>query len=86
MLYAKSSNDAINFSNWDLVIDNYSVKNSIEFLIVHWIFWLIVAVYLDQVVPNEFGKKRHPLFPFIYLRNKIKDLFNINKMNSIHTE
>jgi ATP-binding cassette subfamily A (ABC1) protein 3 len=29
---------------------------------VNIIIFGLLAVYLDQVIPNEFGKKRHPLF------------------------
>ena len=36
-------------------------------MIGHAIFWPIIALYLDQVFPNDFGAKRHPLFfiPFL---------------------
>jgi len=30
--------------------------------IINAIFYLILTWYLDQVIPNEWGAKRHPLF------------------------
>jgi hypothetical protein len=30
--------------------------------VLNIIFYLILAWYLDQVIPNEWGAKRHPLF------------------------
>ena len=31
-------------------------------LIVSAFFWTLLALYLDEVVPNEMGSHRHPLF------------------------
>jgi len=31
-------------------------------LLSHFIIWLVLALYSDQVFPNEFGHKKHPLF------------------------
>jgi ATP-binding cassette subfamily A (ABC1) protein 3 len=29
---------------------------------VNMFFWMFLSLYLDQVFPNEFGQKKHPLF------------------------
>jgi ATP-binding cassette subfamily A (ABC1) protein 3 len=47
---------------------------------VNIIFFLILGVYLDQVFPNEFGKKKHPLF-FIKCFFKNKEV--VNRKNSV---
>lgn len=31
-------------------------------------FYLVLGIYLDQVFPNEFGQKKHPLFFLHWLR------------------
>jgi len=30
--------------------------------VLNILFYLIMGVYLDQVFPNEWGMKKHPLF------------------------
>lgn len=52
----------ITFSNYETEIGNYSVKTAYDFMILNMFFWMFLALYLDQVFPNEFGQKKHPLF------------------------
>ena len=41
---------------------NYKVTTCYLMLLLNIIVFLILGIYLDQVFPNEFGKKKHPLF------------------------
>jgi ATP-binding cassette subfamily A (ABC1) protein 3 len=34
------------------------------------VFYLLFGLYLDQVFPNEFGKKKHPLFFLFCLKRE----------------
>jgi hypothetical protein len=45
-------------------INEYVIGYAILSFIFNIIFYLILTWYLDQVVPNEFGAKKHPLFCF----------------------
>lgn len=38
--------------------------------IVNIVFYFFMAVYLDLVFPNEWGKKKHPLFCIPYFNRK----------------
>ena len=44
------------------MIDNYSMSMAYGMYIVNLITYIILALYLDQVFPNEWGNKKHPLF------------------------
>ena len=43
-------------------INNYAIGTALASFILNAIFYLILTWYLDQVFPNEWGAKRHPLF------------------------
>lgn len=43
-------------------INGYAVSTSIGFFILNIAFYGLSFIYLDQVFPNEFGRKKHPLF------------------------
>jgi hypothetical protein len=40
----------------------YVIGYAIISFVLNAIFYLILTWYLDQVIPNEWGAKRHPLF------------------------
>lgn len=40
-------------------------------LLVDCILWFFVGVYLEAVLPKEFGQRRHPLF-CLFKRKRIK--------------
>lgn len=61
MLYAQSSQITPTFG---LEINNYVIGYAIASFIFNIVFYLILTWYLDQVVPNEWGAKKHPLFCF----------------------
>jgi len=54
------------------------------FLFGHLVFWTVFALYLDQVFPNEFGSKKHPLFFIKYFFNnkQSKDYAKVNQVIS----
>jgi ATP-binding cassette subfamily A (ABC1) protein 3 len=70
-----SEASGINHSNVDLLVSKYSISIYIGMTFVNIIFFLILGLYLDQVFPNEFGKKKHPLF-FIKCFFKNKEVLN----------
>jgi len=39
----------------------------------HFLFWPTLALYLDQVFPNDFGAKRHPLFFLPFFKEQSED-------------
>ena len=59
LVYAESYQITPSFSQ---NIDNYAIGTALISFILNIIFYLILTWYLDQVVPNEWGAKRHPLF------------------------
>ena len=46
------------------VINNYSFSEGLWLLPVGLIFWGTLGLYLDTVLPKEYGNKRHPCFMF----------------------
>lgn len=52
----------MNFSNASNSYYNYRVSTCFYMLFLNLCLFTILGLYLDQVFPNEFGKKKHPLF------------------------
>lgn len=61
----------LSFDNASTLIDKYSISIFVYMAFINGLVFLILGWYLDQVFPNEWGHKKHPLF-FIAC---IKDLF-----------
>ena len=61
MAYAESIQKIVNFSE---LINNYTLGTAVISLVFNIIFWGLLADYLVQVFPNEFGAKKHPCFCF----------------------
>ena len=40
----------------------WSVSRDLEFLVIDIFVFFVFAVYLDNVVPNEYGRAKSPLF------------------------
>lgn len=59
MLYAESYQIDAEFSS---ELNNYVIGYALVSFILNAIFYLVLTWYLDQVFPNEWGAKRHPLF------------------------
>ncbi|EAR99563.1 ABC transporter family protein (macronuclear) [Tetrahymena thermophila SB210] len=62
ILVLEANMDGIGFSNDDYEINNFDVQTQILMNLLNIAVFAILAVYLDQVIPNEFGRKRKPLF------------------------
>jgi len=45
-----------------VLVDNYKLETFFQFEFINIIIFSILSIYLDQVFPNEFGQKKHPLF------------------------
>lgn len=61
-LLIEAKSEGINFSNADQIIDKYSIAINIYMMIINILVFGLLALYLDLIFPNEFGKKLHPLF------------------------
>jgi ATP-binding cassette subfamily A (ABC1) protein 3 len=59
MLYFESKQITADFST---SINNYTLKTALFSFVVNIIVYLFLLWYLDQVIPSEWGAKRHPLF------------------------
>jgi len=49
-------------ANYTLRYQNFSVADSMWLLVIGGLNWLVLGLYLEYVMPKEFGKRRHPLF------------------------
>ena len=61
-LLVESESVGITNKTVGMIVEKYSISIYIGMAIVNILFFLIFGLYLDQVFPNEFGKKKHPLF------------------------
>lgn len=59
MIYVESIKETVTFHE---VFNNYTINTAIVSFVLNIIFWGILTWYLDQVFPNEWGAKKHPLF------------------------
>ncbi|KAL4489354.1 hypothetical protein ABPG72_019009 [Tetrahymena utriculariae] len=69
-LISESSKKGIQWSNLNDEIDNYSVAINIYMNIINISIFIVLGLYFDQVFPNDFGKKRHPLFFISWILEK----------------
>ena len=51
--------------------------------ILNIIFYTFAALYLDLVFPNEWGKKKHPLFFIPYFNRRHEDSSKLKVAHSI---
>lgn len=66
----------ITFDTVNLMVNNYKIQTYFIFEFIDLLIFILLALYLDQVFPNEFGQKKHPFFFLDWLlkkRNKTKD-------------
>jgi ATP-binding cassette subfamily A (ABC1) protein 3 len=59
ILYAESNQITPTFG---ANINNYSIGIALLSFIINIAFYLLLTWYLDQVFPNGWGAKKHPLF------------------------
>lgn len=50
------------FSNIDQKVAGFSVKNGIMMFLLDTAITYMLGLYLDQVMPKTFGKRKSPLF------------------------
>lgn len=73
-LMSELKSEGINFSNIDEDVERFSIGTALLMIFINILVFGILAFYFDQVFPNEFGKKKHPLFCFPCLtKNKVSD-------------
>jgi ATP-binding cassette, subfamily A (ABC1), member 3 len=60
-LFPETYSQGITWKNLGDQVNNYSVRIAILMTLANILIFTVLALYLDQVIPNEFGKKRHPL-------------------------
>jgi ATP-binding cassette, subfamily A (ABC1), member 3 len=70
MFYIESVKSELSFSN---SFSNYTLSTAVVSFILNAIFWLALTWYLEQVFPNEFGAKKHPLWCCFDKKNKVTD-------------
>ena len=59
-----------------------SVLDCLLMLLVDCVLYFFLAIYLDQVVPGEFGRTKSPFFCFkIFNRGKYQNKINITASN-----
>lgn len=46
-------------------VNSYTIETAVISFICNIVFWGIIFIYLDQVVPNEWGAKKNPCFCFM---------------------
>jgi len=51
-------------------------------LVVDTVLWFIIGVYLEEVLPKEFGQRRHPLFCVLKRKSVQKTYQEIKISNS----
>ena len=52
----------VSFSNANHVSQNYTFALYIFMCIVDFILWLMIGLYINYVIPSEFGLTKHPCF------------------------
>ena len=73
------------------MVNNYKISTFFAFEFLDIVIFVILSLYLDQVFPNEFGRKKHPLFFINWLwkkkhhdkKNKIEEPFLGGKILNI---
>ncbi len=45
-----------------IIGDKFSADAAIMMLIFDFFFYFVLYLYLDQVMPNEYGIRKHPFF------------------------
>ncbi|CAD8078613.1 unnamed protein product [Paramecium primaurelia] len=84
----ESQGNGFDGSNLTTTINNYSISIAWTWHIINIIAYLILAIYLDQVFPNEWGVKKHPLFfiSWIWEKNRTDRVshksMSIERMNT----
>ena len=65
-----------------MVLNYYTLTTAIVSFICNTIFWGVLSIYLDQVVPNEWGAKKHPCFCCVGNKKNNENDLEDNEMHS----
>ena len=65
MLQFETSGIGIGFNNWDTVFKGWSVKDGMIMMAIDNVIWMVIGIYLEMVMPKEFGKPVKPWFMFL---------------------
>ena len=65
MLQFETSGIGIGFNNWDTVFKGWSVKDGMIMMVIDNVIWMVIGIYLEMVMPKEFGKPVKPWFMFL---------------------
>lgn len=70
------------------MVNNYNFETYFGFEFINIIIFSILSLYLDQVFPNEFGQKKHPLFfiTWIWKRRKVYDAAKNYSMQDVEMQ
>jgi hypothetical protein len=69
----ESSGIGINWDNYNTVYKNYSLANYLNMCTLSFFLFLIFGLYLDKVLPSQFGVRQPPhffLLPSYWLSSK----------------
>ena len=73
MFYAESVKVGASFTQ---TLNNYTISTCVVSCIINVVVYLFLTWYLEQVFPNEFGSKRHPLF-CCFGKNKVSSEYSV---------
>lgn len=79
MLYAESVKVNASFTS---TLNNYTIGTCIISCVLNALVYLFLTWYLEQVFPNEFGSKKHPLFCCFGKKNQEEKSDSTIKMDS----
>lgn len=72
-LEMEASEIGINFDNYNVMVNNYSILTAMMFFLISSGIFLLLFIYFEQVFPNEFGKKKSPFFFISWCWGLVKD-------------
>jgi ATP-binding cassette, subfamily A (ABC1), member 3 len=61
------------FKNTNELLNNYKLSMTYSMNFLNILIYLVITLYLDQVWPNEWGSKKHPLFCFMKKKSTVGD-------------
>lgn len=54
----------INMKNADDIYEKLSFNQCLWSFLISFVLWMLLGIYLEAVLPKEYGTKRHPCFMF----------------------
>ena len=69
------------FKNVSNDFQNFNFTIGLIMLFVDTTLWLLLGIYLEAVLPKEFGQRRHPCFCFAKRKSVNKTSHEMNILN-----